>query len=157
MSKTENLQEISENIKRAQNIIRTVDEVIVDLNQAAGNVLQERGPINLWKGILLFDKFDRKAGAKKAKRIIGDMKYLMEEFIDSLKKINENLPEYKYDDYGIGKEFAEFYAHFQKFDMSKIKSYKFDFDLKFLNSISAKAAKIKNDIDDIKSNLSKIF
>jgi len=98
MSKTENLQEITDNIKRAQNIIRTVNEVIVDLNQAAGNILQERGPINLWKGILLFDKFD----------------------------------------------------------MGKIKNYKIDADLKFLNEISAKAVKIKNDIGDLKSNLIKI-
>ena len=156
MPKATNLQEISENIKRAQNIIRTVDEVINDLNQAVGNIFQVRGPVALWKGLLLFGASEKRAASKKAKCIITDMRYLMDDFINSLKIIANNFPEYTYNDYAIDEDFTHIYAYLPKTDINKIKGYKVDNDVKNLTSVSAKAAKIKNDLSDLKNNLNKI-
>jgi len=49
-------------------------------------------------------------------------------------------------DYGIDKEFADFYSYCEKTEFNEIKNYKPDQDIEILTGISAKAAKIKYDL-----------
>jgi len=94
------LQEISENISRTQKIIRAVDDTIITLKRVSGDFFKGSASAASWNE-LIFGRSDRRNFSNQAKRNIADMKFLMDDFIHSLKNISSKMPEYKFNDYGI--------------------------------------------------------
>ena len=146
-------QEISENIKRAQNIIRAVDDTVITLgNISRLDFSNWSAWMHAWND-LLFGRRDKRNASNQARRNVADMKFLMDDFISALKNISGKVPEYEFNDYGINQEFADFYNYCKNTDMNKIKNYKPDKDTEILTGISAKAAKIKGELSDLKEKI----
>lgn len=154
------LREISENISRTQKIIRAVDDTIIILNNIpkpnSYGWSARLASASAWNE-LIFGKSDRRNYSEQAKRNVADMKFLMDVFTNSLKNISSKIPEYNFNDYGIDKEFADFHSYCEKTEFNKIKNYEPDKDVEILTNISAKAAKIKHDLNDLKEKISMKF
>ena len=144
------LHEIDENMKRAQEIIRIVDGSMRPLRLAYYKTFLKGAEVST--GIL--DKLSKRKNLNQTKRNINDMKTLIENFVSALKNISDKVSEYKFNDYGIEKEFIDFYNYFNNMDNEKIKYYVPDEDMAVLTSISEKAGKIKSDLYYLKEKIS---
>ena len=139
------MKEISESIEIIKEILKLCDITKETLEhykfEASGSMLHEA----LDK--LIFAKMSKRSDYKQAKEFLSDMKPMMAELTDRLKKISEAIPEeYEFKDYGANEQFEKLHDYYKTTNIVKIKKYDINGDIGTIGGIDGKITKIMKDL-----------